>query len=336
MMKEKREKTEQKVGVWATLAAGFELAAGHWWLLLLPFLLDLFYWIGPRLSLGPILSELVAVMQGGMSGQAPTETATMLESMSEQILALAPQTNLVTALSVPFLGVPGLMAGLVGPAATPLAPTVLDLESPLLVAALFLLLSAAGLILSALYYGLIARALRDDPHSSAGMFFSRRLPVYAIRLFVLAGALLLAAVALYIPLLFVATIFALFSPGLGSLLLTFGMILIFWLFFYLSFSMQGIILAERSVFWALLASVRLVRRYLMPALTLFLLTFGLRTVLTWIWLGVDQGNWLTLVSIAGHAFVSTGLVAATFIFYRDRVVRDWGSGIGDRHMAVDI
>ena len=78
----------------------------------------------------------------------------------------------------------------------------------------------------------------------------------------------------------------------------------------------------------------MVRRYLVPALTLFLLTFGLRTVLTWIWLGVDQGNWLTLISIAGHAFVSTGLVAATFIFYRDRVLRDWGAGIGDRRRVT--
>lgn len=320
MMKENKGKIEKRAGVWATVAAGFDLVSSHWWLLVLPFLLDLFYWLGPRLSLAPLLTNLVAAMQGGMSSQAPAESVTMLESMGEQILALAPQTNLFTVLSVPFLGVPGLMAGLVAPAETPLSPAVIDLESGLVVAGLFLLLSAAGLCLAALYYGLIARSLQGPGAGRAATFVGRRLPLYVIRLFVLAGALLLAAIGLYIPVLFVATILALFSPGLGSLLVMFGMVMIFWLFFYLSFSVQGVVLAGRSVFWALLASVRLVQSYLVPALTLFLLTFGLRTLLTWLWLGVDQGNWLTLVSIAGHAFVSTGLVAATFIFYRDRVL----------------
>ena len=333
MMKENREETGQRTGVWATVAAGFDLVTSHWWLLLPPLLLDLLYWVGPRLSVGPILADLVALMEAGISADAPAETVTMLEGMSEQILALAPQTNLVTALSVPFLGVPGLMAGLVAPTATPLNPAVFGLESAVTAFTTFLLLSVAGLLLAALYYGLIARTLRDAPGPGVGPFVApfvgSQLPLYALRLFVLAGALLLAAIALYVPLVLVATIVALILPGLGSLLLMFGMVMIFWLFFYLSFSVQGIILAERSVFWALQASVRLVRAYLLPALTLFLLTFGLRTLLTWIWLAVDQGNWLTLVSIAGHAFVSTALVAATFIFYRDRVIRDLRVGIRD-------
>jgi len=333
MMKENTEKTEQKAGIWATVAAGFELVSTHWWLLVLPFLLDLFYWLGPRLSLGPLLADLVGAMQAGLGPEAPTESVAMLQSMSEQILTLAPQTNLFTVLSLPFLGVPGLMAGLVAPAATPLSPAVFGLENIFLVAGLLLLLSAAGLLLAAVYYGLIARVLHGDNAGTAGIFVNRRLPVYVIRLFVLAGALLLVAVALYIPLLIVATIFALFSPGLGSLLVMFGMVMIFWLFFYLSFSVQGIVLAGRPVFWSLLASVRLVQRYLVPALTLFLLTFGLRTLLTWLWLGVDQGNWFTLASIAGHTFVSTGFVAATFIFYRDRVLRDPEFGLRERSVA---
>lgn len=320
MMKENQEKTEQKAGVLATLAAGFDLVVDHWWLLILPFLLDLFYWIGPRLSLGPLLTEFVRALESGISADVPAETTAMLTSMTDQLLSLAPQTNLFTAFSVPWLGIPGLMAGLVAPAATPLAPAVYGLDNPVLVLALFLLFSAVGLALAALYYGLIARALREGQAGASGPSFGRRLLVYVLRLFVLVGTLLLAALALYIPILFVATIVALFSPAFGSFLLTFGMIIIFWMLFYLSFSVQGIVLAEGSVFWALLASARLVRAYLLPALTLFLLTFGLRTILTWLWLAVDQGNWLTLISIAGHAFVSTGLVAATFIFYRDRVV----------------
>jgi hypothetical protein len=29
-------------------------------------------------------------------------------------------------------------------------------------------------------------------------------------------------------------------------------------------------------------------------------------------------SWVTLAGIGGHAFVSTGLVTATFVFYKDR------------------
>jgi hypothetical protein len=41
----------------------------------------------------------------------------------------------------------------------------------------------------------------------------------------------------------------------------------------------------------------------------------LQQVLRW----ADDGSWLTLGTITGHAFVSTALIVATFLFYRDRV-----------------
>jgi len=36
-----------------------------------------------------------------------------------------------------------------------------------------------------------------------------------------------------------------------------------------------------------------------------------------IWLIPSADNWMALVGIFGHAFISTGLLAASFIFYRD-------------------
>jgi hypothetical protein len=31
----------------------------------------------------------------------------------------------------------------------------------------------------------------------------------------------------------------------------------------------------------------------------------------------EETSWLSLVGVAGHAFVTTGLLAASFIYYRD-------------------
>ena len=36
-----------------------------------------------------------------------------------------------------------------------------------------------------------------------------------------------------------------------------------------------------------------------------------------LWRTPDEASWLMLVGIAGHAFVTTSLLAATFIYYRD-------------------
>ena len=46
--------------------------------------------------------------------------------------------------------------------------------------------------------------------------------------------------------------------------------------------------------------------------------FIIGTLLDWLLIMVENGSWFTLVNIAGHAFVSTAIVAAFFIFYRDR------------------
>ena len=40
-----------------------------------------------------------------------------------------------------------------------------------------------------------------------------------------------------------------------------------------------------------------------------------------IWNLTEWDSWMTLVSIAGHAFVSSGLLAATFVYYRQGI--DW-------------
>jgi hypothetical protein len=36
------------------------------------------------------------------------------------------------------------------------------------------------------------------------------------------------------------------------------------------------------------------------------------------WLQASLGSWIALLGIGGNAFVSTGLMAATFVFFQDR------------------
>ena len=309
MMRQSQEESTSHRGVLATLAAGFELATAHWWLALLPALLDAFYWLGPRLSSRPLILRLADFLQ----------QEEMMSEIAAELADIAAQTNLFTSLSVPLLGVPGLLAGFVAPQEAPLAPAVFEVGNPFSWLLLFVTLSIAGLLVATVYYGLVAESVRAGVGApvAIGHFF-RWLPAYALRVLLLAATLLVAALAIYVPLSLGATAVALLSPAIASLVLMFGMVAIIWLFFYLSFSLHGVLLNHRPLFWALFESLRLVQRNSLQVLLLFLIVLGMRQGLSWLWLWAGTDNWFTIISILGHAFVTTGLITATFIFYRER------------------
>lgn len=308
-MRQSQDETTSQRGVLATLAAGFEVATAHWWLALLPAILDVFYWLGPRLSSRPLIVRLARFLQ----------QEEMMAEIADELAGVAAQTNLFTSLSVPLLGVPGLLSGFVAPEETPLVPAVVEIGNPLSWLLLLVALTVFGLLLTTVYYGLVAESVRAGVgHHMALGHFLRWLPAYVLRVFLLAAALLFAAVAIYVPLSLGATAVALLSPAIASLVLMFGMVAVLWFFFYLSFSLHGVLLNNRPVFWALFESLRLVQRNALQVLLLLLLVLGMRQGLGLLWLWAGTGNWLTILSIAGHAFVTTGLITATFVFYRER------------------
>ncbi len=277
----------------------------HLWLITLPILLDLLLWLGPRLDITTLLTQSLSLL----SDQE------MFAAFAEQAAALAPRTNMFTMLSFPVIGIPALMTGPT-PQQTPIATATVEITSMPVWFLSFLGLNLAGLLLAAIYYNLLAHALRGDPFDLA--LFAPRLLRSGFRLIglVLVFALCLAAVG--VALLPVALIFALF--GLGPTTLIFlGGAAAMWLAIYLSFSIHGIVLHDAGIFPAMFASVRLVQIHIWPALLLLLGLVLVGSGLNTLWRQVDNGSWLTLVSLFGHGFISTALVMSTFVFYRDRV-----------------
>jgi hypothetical protein len=59
----------------------------------------------------------------------------------------------------------------------------------------------------------------------------------------------------------------------------------------------------------------------MFVLTVFLLSFGLN----FLWSIPPKNSWMTAVGILGHSFVTTALLAASFIYYRDMNI--WLQGV---------
>jgi hypothetical protein len=59
-------------------------------------------------------------------------------------------------------------------------------------------------------------------------------------------------------------------------------------------------------------------RFTLPTSGLFLLLYIIISQgLAFLWRSPADNSWLTLVGIAGHAFITTALLSASFIYYRD-------------------
>lgn len=306
-----KENSKPMPGVIATITAGFELTTSHPWLIAFPILIDLFFWLGPRLSIEQLVerSQRILATDPGLSG------------MVEQISELSASYNLFTALSVPLVGVPALMSG-ASPESTPLAPAIFRLSDTTAFVGLFIALTLVGLLLTAIYFSLIALVLRPGKDGAISALmklvaFMKSTVVAWIRLVILGIFLMVTILIIMLPLLPLAYMVALLSQGLGLMVIMLGIVIVVT---YLSMSVPSIITDHRPVGVSVVHSVKIVRRYLLPTMNLLLLVVLIGWGTNLLWHMADAGNWLTLVSIAGHGFVSTALVSSIFIFYRDRTV----------------
>jgi hypothetical protein len=119
------------------------------------------------------------------------------------------------------------------------------------------------------------------------------------------------------PLLIVLALIMAASPLLAQgLLLVIGL-LSMWLVVPVFFSPHGIFLRRQNAFSSIYSSLRMAR-FTMPTSSLFVLSVLLIAYgLNFLWTIPSSDSWMALVGIAGHAFVTTSLLAASFIYYRD-------------------
>lgn len=301
-------KGTRKASFWqpilAPLATGFELVTARWWLLLLPVALDVFLWLGPRLSIAPLWRQLVAALPAG---------AVSVDSLT-QFAEAANATNLFSLFSFPYFGVPALMSGMVAPAAAPIATVSVPLTAGATTLGTALLVGLGGIMFGAIYHTLLVRAL-----VGAAVGSLRQLPRLIVRLVGLVIFVSLVLLLIYLPLSLVAVLVGLLSPMISLIVLTIGIAFLMWYLLFLGFSVHGIVLGHLPVLTAVRVSVRLVQHHMVTALWLLLFVFASRALLTILWHAVDAGNWLTFVSIAGHAFVTTSLVAGTYVYFTEKV-----------------
>lgn len=300
-----QQQSQVPPGIIATLTAGFEFTAAHIWLVVLPCLLDIFYWLGPRMSIERLADRSLTFML--------QEPAT--EEAAAQLLELASQVNLFTTLSVPLIGVPALMGGAI-PEKTPLPAQVHQVDGMLFWLLIFVGLTLLGLLLSAIYLNLISLFMKPvEARSEGPLAFTAGVFKSTFRLIGLGLIFLVLLFFVWLPLLPIAFLVGLLAGGLFVLVMFAGFALVAT---YLSLSVPGIVLNGRPLLRSVWESVKLVHRNIIQTVNLLVVVVLISGGTNLLWHMADDGSWLTLVSIVGHAFISTALVVAIFVFYNER------------------
>ncbi len=301
-------------GLIAAIASGFDAVATHILVIALPLLLDLFLWLGPHLSLvqlaQPIMDQLPPIPASPL-----TQTLNPASTGASQLTwaTFLDRFNLFNLMQTFPVGVSSLVGGgllPLLPAQTPLGgPVKFEVNSILTVVGMWILLVLLGWMLGGLYYHWVSRiSLKLGP---------RPLRESLKQIILLSIIWVVLTLIVGFPVLLVLAILNTFIPLLGWIAQFVIVMFAIWLLMPVFFSPHGIFAYQQDAFHSILNSLRMVR-FTLPNTGLFLLAFVLiGQGLNLLWRTPPDDSWLMLVGIAGHAFVSTALLAASFIYYRD-------------------
>jgi hypothetical protein len=128
---------------------------------------------------------------------------------------------------------------------------------------------------------------------------------------------LIGLMIVLVPVSMILTLLMFVSPVLANIAFIVFLFFTFWLIVPLFFTPHGIFMRRENAFYSIYSSLRMVR-FTLPTSGLFVLSaFILVNGLAILWSVPKSDSWLTLVGFAGHAFVSTVVLAASFVYYRD-------------------
>lgn len=300
-------------GIIGSLRTGFDAIAGHVTAIALPLALDLFLWLGPRLRVDRLYARSYEYWMRNASalGVTPDQIAQMRDSYTPDFIAQLQRLNVFALLRTLPIGISSLMTG-ARPAASPLGAPLAFEAGPFDLFFWILLFSFIGWMLGALYFRWVAGLAVPDTSIPMGRALSQTF------LYSIIWSLLF--VTLGLPAFFIFfLLFSLNSIIAEGILLFLGF-LSMWVIVPLFFSPHGMFIRKQNALASILSSFQMTR-FTMPASSLFVMTIFLLSIgLNVLWAFPAADSWLALVGILGHAFISTALLASSFVYYRDMTV----------------
>ncbi|HAF61384.1 MAG TPA: hypothetical protein DCK95_03550 [Anaerolineaceae bacterium] len=297
-----------------TLVQGFNLIAAHPYIMLFPLLMDLFFWFGPfyriKNLLTPTIEEIIQAFSMDMTNSEVIPSLDALRTVWDELLT---NFNLLSSLRTYPIGVPSLLATK-GYSSNPVGnPLLIEVGSSgsalqILIVSLFI-----GILIGSIYYALISRLVvkPENDGSDTNIF---HLITQSFLLFFLA---ILMIIILSFPILCFLSSVSVFLPTMGTIPLIILGVMVLWTIMPLVFSPHGIFTRQLSAVKAISLSTKFVRVSSLATTFFITIAISLSYGLDLLWSTPEPDSWLYLLGLIGHAFVSSGVLAASFIYFRD-------------------
>lgn len=304
-------------GVVGSLRAGFDVVSRHIGLILLPAFLDIFLWLGPRLSVNalitPMLTFLFTLERLFITSSVDLKQFMQKQARASEALEHFNLLSLFGRLPLFPIGVSSLF-GQKTPVETPFgSQQVVEVSSGLAVIGWIFLLIVAGWMIGGLYFQWVSGIALGNTKQEASV----NLMWTIAQTLILSVAWTVGMLILSVPLLLIFIVLMVISPILVSAAMFVIVFLSFWVIVPLFFTPHGIFVRKQNAFYSIFTSVRMAR-FTLPTSSMFVLCVFLLTIgLNYLWKVPPDDSWMKLVGIAGHAFITAALLSASFVYYRD-------------------
>lgn len=302
-------------GVIASLKSGFDVVSSHVLLILMPMIVDLYLWLGPRLSVTEVLTPIYQMffnqVRSGLASPEDIQRLVAFQDLLKEGLQRFNLVSLISRLQTFPIGISSLLAKTM-PVDTPIGvQNISQVPSPLSLIGTMFLLILIGWVSGGLYFRWVSGTALGK------MDVDISIPRAILQTLILSVVWLIFLFIFSVPIMLLLTVLTFINPMLASIAI-FGMLLIsFWLIVPLFFVPHGIFVRRQNAFSSIFSSFRMAR-YTLPTSAMFVLSiFILSTGLNYLWSVPSSDSWMMLIGIAGHAFITTALLAASFVYYRD-------------------
>ena len=310
-------------GLIETLSAGFEQVNRVLWIVALPILIDLFLWLGPGLSAGPVFAEIgswysrmvdtYASVAGGVDASTLDQARQAVSAFQSQ----AGQFNLLSLLVINIASVPSVLP--------PTHGAVPSYQVGTLGALLGIVLAAevVGILIGCLYLGLLAQQVRDGRVIVAKL--GRRVWFYWLSVIGFIFLVIGLTLVISIPVGLAIGLVQLIAPGVGVALLALASsaayIAAILFMIYLFFLVDAIVVSEVGPIRAAVNSARVVANNFWSTVGFIVLIYVISLGTQVIWKALSDNDAGMVIAIIGNAYISSGLTAASLLYYKTRVSR---------------
>jgi hypothetical protein len=296
-----------------TILSGFNVVANNISLILLPLLVDIYLWLGPKFKIESLFLPRLKEMTTALSQLNATDMQATLKSSETLWTQFLSQFNLNIAVRTLPMGVPSLVAREMI-FNSPLG-NIFQYQVPTIGMAFLILfaLLTIGFFLGNLYFSSLSRITANPVEK---LDFKKLMYQFGQSI-IMALILLLVIMIIAIPGMLLLSVIALVSGQMADFIILIALFVMLWLALPLVFSPHGVYVINQKAFPSMLLSIRMMR-FSLPGASMFVITSAMISeCLNLVWAIPDASSWLTAIGIFGHAFIVTALLTASFIYYRN-------------------